>query len=191
MDEQLSLIHLDGLEANNLDQSHAAERHLFEGDPLLNTQFGGVYLQLRREGWYWRDAAYIAWKSLPKKVRRPKTQAALADMLGMEESSLRRRRAQNPLIDQRANKAILTNNLLSEMDGVVEALMESAKNANYKNHPDRKLALEMAGLYIPKQAIGVASLDSQIQDTADMDEEALRRLSQRNQGIILEGEADA
>ena len=169
---------LAGVEPRELiDQTHEAERRVFEDGPLANLPFSGLYWELRQqEGWYYLDAAYIAWKSLPKDSRSPRTIEELANILGVSKSTISKRRQKNPEIEARANMALMASSFLERMDDVVEALLSSAATPSYKNHPDRKLALEMGGLYTPKQSIDLTARADE-RDLAEMKEEELRRLA--------------
>lgn len=167
---------LPGIEQEGVqvvDQEHAAERRLFE-EMLGDLPFGNVYLALLDEGWYWRDAAYIAWKGMPRRVRAPATITELADLLGCSARTIQSRRQRNPAIELRAAK-VAAGLVLEKIDEVLDALMESAADPNYKNHPDRKLALEMAGVYVPKQGL-VLEDGRGTDDLSDLDEDELLRM---------------
>lgn len=159
-----------------IDVAHEYERQQFMAlaDEL---PFAGLMLALiDGEGWYWRDAAYIAWKSIPAKYRQPETAGELDELLGMGRGGMAKRRQRNPAIDQRAARAIVSGQLFDAVDGVIEALIESASNPNYKHHPDRKLALEMTGQYSPKQSIDL-DVGQKAIDTSDLSEADLRRMA--------------
>jgi hypothetical protein len=159
-----------------VDAGHAYEREKFLA-LAEELPFAGLMLALiENEGWYWRDAAYIAWKSIPQKYRRPETAYELDEMLGMAQGGMMKRRQRNPAIDQRAARAIVSGQLFDAVDGVIEALIESASNPNYKNHPDRKLALEMTGQYTPKQGIDL-EVGQKLLDPAELTEADLRRMA--------------
>lgn len=168
---------LEDVPEKDMTNDNDERRLAFEANALVDLPFSGAYEQLREEGWYYIDAAYIAWKSLPKKIRVPDTQVELANRLGVSDATLKKRRQKNPRIDERANKALLTGSLLPQMDEVIDALMESAADPSYKHHADRKLALEMAGLYVPKQAIdlGVTATKG---NEAEKSEEELRQIAE-------------
>ena len=165
----------------NMDDDNRQRMALFEANQLAGLPFSGAYEQLRGEGWYYVDAAFIAWKSLPKDIRFPPTIEKLANVIGVSADTIKKRRQKNRLIDERANKALLTGSLLGKMDGVIDALMTSAADASYKHHADRKLALEMAGLYTPKQAIDVRA--GAIEGNEEnLSEEELRRIASTGEG---------
>lgn len=171
MPEQPPLI--EGIEPLELiDQTHEAERRLFE-DGLANLPFGGLYWSLRQEGWYFIDAAYIAWKSLPRKARYPEKLSELADLLGTSARNIQLRRQKNPQIESRAMAATLAGEFLDRAGDVIDALIESATTPDYKNHADRKLYLEMAGIYTPKQELGLTARSEAPEE--ELTEEELRR----------------
>lgn len=135
------------------DHSHSEERSLFQV-MLGNSDFGwvGDYMALLDEGWYWRDACYIAWKGSPRPQRRPETMEMLANLMGFSVRTLKGRLTKNPAIRLRAARTVAAR-AFDAVDDVWDALIASASDPNYKNHPDRKLYMEMTGQYTPKQAI--------------------------------------
>lgn len=167
---------IEGIPEKELTNDNDERRFAFEQNQLVDLPFSGAYEQLRDEGWDYVNAAFIAWKSLPKKARYPKSIKKLANVLGVSADAIKRRRQKNPLINERANKALLAGSLLPRADKVIEALVGSASRADYHNHADRKLFLEMAGLYTPKQAIDVRGglLEGQ---EAEQSDDALRRVA--------------
>lgn len=171
---QLALI--EGTPEKDMTNDEDERRDAFEQNALESLPFSGAYEQLRDEGWDYVSAGFIAWKSLPKKARYPKSIKKLANLLGVSADAIKKRRQKNPLIDERANKALLTGSLLPRADKVIEALVGSASRADYHNHADRKLFLEMVGLYTPKQAIDVRGglLEGQ---ESEQSEDELRRVA--------------
>jgi hypothetical protein len=179
---QSSLPHVPDVADQALqDQTHAAERALFE-HMLGDVVWGDGYLSLLEEGWYWRDAAYIAWKAIPKEIRQPKTEEDLGNILGISAAGMRRRRQKNPAIEVRAAK-LVAGRIYDHIGDVIQALIDSASDANYKAHPDRKLYLEMAGVYTPRQAIDLHADSGRSDDMSTMSEDELRR-----QARLAEGE---
>lgn len=111
------------------------------------------YVELIREGWPWRVACYIAWATTPRAVRLPKTMGELASVLGLSSArTIRAWREKNAAIDERVRGMIVAPLMAARAD-IIEALIGSATTADHKNHPDRRLALEMAKLYTPKQEV--------------------------------------
>lgn len=152
MSEQTPLPGLDVPAKPIEDQSHAAARAAFEL-MLADVPFGDSYSAIIAEGWPWRDAAYIAWKSMPKAIRQPATEEAFCELIGINRSTMQKRRRKNPMIDVRAAKGVVTAVLNESIDDVVGALVDSATDPSYKHHPDRKMFLEMTGAYTPKQDV--------------------------------------
>lgn len=131
------------------------------------------YKKLREGGWDWRVAAYIAWASSPKGSRAPKSQDELArEHLGlMSDRAISTWRRKNPAIDEMV--AVLQSAPLWEHRAdVYEALIEMAKEKDYKSHNDRKLFLELIGDYLPAaklEAILKGSMKGGDVDTEDED----------------------
>lgn len=124
-----------------------AARAAFDGQ-----SFGWMeeYRKLRDGGWDWRVAAYIAWASSPKGNRTPKSQDELArEHLGlMSDRAISTWRRKNPAIDEMV--AMLQSAPLWEHRAdVYQALIDMAKQSDYKSHNDRKLFLELIGDYLP------------------------------------------
>ena len=156
-----------------IDQSHAEERQFFEL-MLGDLPWSEMYLSLLDEGWYWRDAAYIAWFALPKEIRQPRTIGELAQMLGIGHRGLNNRVARNPAIRVRAAKMV-AGRVFDHMDEVMDALVESARNPGYKHHADRKMFLEMAGAYTPKQSLELGAAPEKADMSALSEEELARQ----------------
>lgn len=112
------------------------------------------YWRLRNQGWPWRVAAYIAWAASPKQERWPKTQDELAtQMLGLtSDRIIATWRKRNPAIDE-VIALLQVAPLFEHRSDIFDALIKSATNSDYKNHPDRKLALEMLGDYVPRAKV--------------------------------------
>jgi len=150
-------------EANALEQRFADEFRLLyeellnEREPVLNAQGqpisdakGKVKTRLVRD---WRKAAYEAWSSLPASLRQPKTLTEFADQIGLRNTAtIRHWRRNDPALETRF-KERLTARLLEYAPDVMMALVAVAADADPKSHQDRKLYLEMTGLYKPKQTI--------------------------------------
>lgn len=158
-----------------IDQTHALEQRLFEA-MMGEYAWSSDYLALLKEGWYWRDACYIAWKSQPKTLRKPDTAAELADIIGITPRSLSERINKNPAIKLRTAKAVASV-VYEHVDEVMDALVQSASNASYKHHPDRKMFLEMAGIYQQKQSVLLGET-AQEDDLSKLSKNELARLAQ-------------
>lgn len=127
------------------------------------------YFRLIAEGWPWRVAVYIIWASLPTDRRQPRTQQALAtEVLGLaSDRRIRQWRAQNPAIDTRI-RALQVSALAKNRAQIIGALIESASNPDPRASSDRKMALEMLGDYIPRQATISTVVNVDEADTADL-----------------------
>lgn len=158
-----------------IDQSHAEEQRLFEA-MMGDYTWSSDYVALLKEGWYWRDACYIAWKAMPKSVRKPDTAQELADIIGITPRGLSERINKNPAIKLRAAKAVAAV-VYEHVDTVMQALVDSASDPSYKNHPDRKMFLEMAGIYTQKQSINLGGA-AQDDDMSKLTKDELARLAQ-------------
>lgn len=128
-----------------------------QGQPCLDKK-GRPKTRLVRD---WRKAAYEAWSSLPATLRRPKTLTELADQLGLRNTAtIRHWRRKDPQLETRF-KERLTGRLLEYAPDVMMALVAVAVSSDPKAHQDRKLYLEMTGLYKPKQAIEATGADGE------------------------------
>jgi hypothetical protein len=117
----------------------------YEGVPA----YYEVYLDLLDDQWPPRVAAYIAWASAPRQNRWPKTQDELAYLLGLtSDRQFTKWRKNNEAIDALISKLQLEP-LLKHRADVIDALIQSATDPDYKSHQDRKLYLEITGDYIP------------------------------------------
>ncbi len=109
------------------------------------------YLDLRQDGWPWRVAVLIAWSASPRDGRHPKTQADLANsVLGLKSDRvIREWKRKNPAIEA-AIGVLEARQLFEHRAQVLRALADSASSTSHKNHPDRKLFLELTGDYTPR-----------------------------------------
>lgn len=197
---------LKGIQDEDLVAVSSAARDKFEamiqgmigggglGDPTTGTQSSrqpqldgneqnegndwfGQYLDFVKLGFPWRVAAYIAWASSPKVKRWPKSQDALArQVLGLtSDRVIIKWRQNNPNID-RMIVQLQSQPLFEHRADIFDALIESATTPNYKNHQDRKLALEITGDYNPKlQLVDRRSADSK--DLSEKSDDELRELA--------------
>lgn len=149
-----------------------------KGQPTLDRK-GKPRTRLVRD---WRKAAYEAWSSLPASLRRPKTLTELADQLGLRNTAtIRHWRRKDPDLETRF-KERLTSRLLEYAPDVMMALVAVAADADPKAHQDRKLYLEMTGLYKPKQTIEATGAEGEplipppVQDLSKLSVDELRQL---------------
>lgn len=167
----------DGIEPTaGDDQTHAASHALFS-TVLGDLAWSDTYQALLEEGWEWRKAAYIAWASLPAIGRQPATLGEFANLIGLRSTkAIRAWRMKNKAIDLAVQRLSL-GSLIDSAPAVIEALVESASDPNYKASPDRKLYFEMTGMYVPRSRIGVGIDDAEADDPAAMSREELARLA--------------
>ena len=134
------------------------------------------YLKLIEQGWPWRVATYIAWAASPKENRFPKTLKDLAtDVLGLTGPRvIYKWRENHPTIDQ-VVALMQAAPLYEHRRDVIEALIKSAKDPNYKSFNDRRLFLEMIGDYIPKSELDIGKKAKG--GVEEMSEEELRKLA--------------
>ena len=142
----------------------------------------GEYLMLREWGWPWRVATYIAWAASPKRGRKPKTLNELADkVLGLTSPRAvhmwRERYATiNAVVSMMQAQPMLENRR-----DVIEALINSARDGDYKSHADRKLFLEMTGDYVPR-----VKVDERIGKALDLTELSDEELDARGARRVIE-----
>lgn len=116
------------------------------------------YNTLRAAGWNWQQAALIAWEGMPKNLRVPATQNAFAtEILGLNSfKPCRKWKAKNPVLVEWIGLS-QSQQLFDARAEIIGALVESAVTPDHKNHPDRKLALEMTGDYTPRKQVDVST----------------------------------
>ena len=134
----------------------------------------GDYLKLREMGWPWRVAAYIAWAASPRIGRWPKSLAELADkVLGLRSPRvIYTWREKYPSINS-VVAVMQAAPLLEHKRDVIEALVQMASDPDYKTFNDRKLFLEMVGLYTPKSKL---ELEGKARDLSELSDEELDAL---------------
>ena len=134
------------------------------------------FLELFDAGWPWRVAAYIAWAASPKQARWPKTQEELAQtVLGLtSDRQIAKWRKNNPqIVDLIARLQVAP--MLEHRADVIQALIASASDPDYKGHGDRKLFLEITGDYVPTSKL-VAQLRRSLGDqTAEQPNDVLEK----------------
>jgi len=157
-----------------VDHRHAAERAAFE-QVLGNQPWRNEFMALLDEGWGWRDAAFIAWYATPRNERQPENQEEFCNLIGISTRGMSERRRRNPAINVRAAK-LTAQRALEHIDGVMNALVESAQNPSYKHHPDRKLFLELANVYTPRQELDLG-LQKQSDDFSHLADDELQRMA--------------
>lgn len=152
------------------------------------------FLGLIDGGWPWRQAAYIAWASMPREQRQPATQDELAvRFLGLNsDRAISTWRRKNPAIDQTIamlQSAPLWKHRADAFDNLVKGMKNSGEDYKFFNH--LKLFLEMTGDYIPMHQLA-AELRKRFQgDLSDLSEEELVTLAKEVGDAVRErGKAD-
>lgn len=109
-----------------------------------------LYDELLAEGrWDWRKCLYVAWSCLPTRLRWPGTVAELADLMGLRNTATIRHWRRN---DETIEKAIRDNRVHLVHDHVgdlLQASIDCAVTDGPQGHQDRKMLLEVAGIYRP------------------------------------------
>jgi len=141
-------------------ESRAAHERFRELDRIEGLSWWDDYVLLRREGWDWRKAVYIAWESSPRVNRWPGNQELLAtEVLGLRsDRTIRKWREKWPELDDRIAQ-LQAAPLMQHRRDVFDALVAMAGMADPRAHPDRKLFLEMTGDYRPKGALALTGED--------------------------------
>lgn len=151
------------------------------GPPLQDNdqkpEWFAQYMELAKMGFAWRVAAYIAWASSPKIGRWPKTQAQFArEVLGLtSDRVIIAWRQKNPSIDSTIGQ-MQSQPLFEHRADFFNALIVSGTTPDYKNHQDRKLALEILGDYNPKIKIEDGRKGSGSNDMAELSDLELEAL---------------
>lgn len=131
------------------------------------------YMMLRQTGWPWEVAIYVAWAAQPKAKRMPKSADELAkQFLGLSgDRQIYVWRRKNPAILETI-AMLQAAPLLEHRADIFAALVESASNPDYRHAPDRRLALEMTGDYVPSSKIE-ATLKGKPRDLSELSDAEL------------------
>ena len=168
-----------GLSQDEVQRISMAAMQVFEAGIASRPADGGRgwigdYLDLKAAGYEWRLAAYMAWESSPKRDRWPATLQGLAtEVLGLKSPRvIYIWRKRNPEIDT-VISMMQSAPLYAHRRDVIEALIEVAKNPDYKGHQDRELFFKMIGDYTPRQNVnlndGRAVKDDDLSGISDED----------------------
>lgn len=142
------------------------------GDRLREFDWYGEYEELCSK-FKWRIAAYIAWASAPRKLRKPSTQQGFAEVIGLKtDRTIRKWLDDDPTILAEV-KRLQASPLLNHRRDIYEALVTGALDVE-RGHQDRKLALELMGDYkAPKRPDdGQLNLFFNADDAAQAEKEA-------------------
>lgn len=108
-------------------------------------------------GWDWRKALYIAWARLPRELRWPRSVEGLAEVMGLSSArSIRQWRSRNPEIEHEVRRAVL-GTVSERTADVLAAALEAALGEGYRGYNDRRMLLEMAGVYREKSDVLVTA----------------------------------
>ena len=121
-----------------------------------------LYDELLADGkWDWRKCLYVAWSCLPTRLRWPGTVAELADLMGLKNTAtIRHWRRNDQTIEQeiRERRVGLVHDHVGEL---LQAAIDCAVGDGKDGHQDRKMLLEVAGIYRPpKQQVESTSNDA-------------------------------
>lgn len=108
--------------------------------------------ELGKARWDWRKALYIAWASLPVRLREPRTQEELAvNYLGLtNDRTIRDWKAKDEEIKDRIADGP-KRMLLDRMADIMDASILVATDPTPQATPERRMLLEIAGIYKPKE----------------------------------------
>lgn len=131
--------------------------------------------------WDWRKALFIAWSSLPTKLRQPSTQAELAtDYLGLRnDRTIRDWKAKDAGIEERiadGPKRMLLSRLADIMDASIQVAIDPIPQAT----PERRMLLEIAGVYKPKEGREISGPDGKpidVRDVGELSDDDLARIA--------------
>jgi hypothetical protein len=182
------------LSAEEMRKRSVAARYVLEEHVEENpgVDWAASYHKLINAGWPWRIAAWVAWSTVPKSLRWPKTQNELAtEVLGLtSDRTIATWRKKFPTLDQLIAD-LQADEMLDARADVLNALKLSASNVDYKSHQDRKLYLEITGDYVP----AARWLDELQKSTGDgmkgkSDAELERMIPQKDKAVLPEEGSD-
>ena len=107
----------------------------------------------KEERWDWRKCLYVAWRCLPARLRWPANLAELASFMGLTNTAtIRHWKIKDPAIEKRI--ADLRVRLVDEhVSDLLQAAVDCGIGDGPQGHQDRKMLLEIAGIYRNKQEI--------------------------------------
>lgn len=138
-------------EARIRSESGRSALYLLKGTPNQPAWFERFEM-LINSGWPWRQATYIAWASMPKEDRIPKSQDDLAQKhLNLtSDRAINNWRKKNPAIDSMVailQSAELWEHRADSFKNLIGGMKRSGEDYKFFNH--LKLYLEMTGDYVP------------------------------------------
>lgn len=158
-------------------RSLAARQVLEDRDAVSSLEWAEPYHNLINAGWPWRIAAWVAWSTIPKSRRWPRTQQDLAvSVLGLgSDRVIASWRKKFPTLDQMIADLQADEMLLARAD-VFDALKVSASTPDYKHSPDRRLFLTMSGDYVEHNKLTLSDgkkAQKSLKDLSDAELDAL------------------
>lgn len=155
--------------------------------------FAEEYLQLRSEGWSWRQAVYIAWCSIPTGRRQPKTKKELAEKLGLRsDRTFRAWCKKRPEILKRIEEFTVST-LGGHLADVIDAWVTVAKTPDPAAHKDRITYLETMKVYKKVRNLELTGEDGEpirIDLDAEYEKDMARLAEMVNSGQAPDGEED-
>jgi len=138
----------------------------------------------------WRVAAFIAWSTVPKYRRWPRTQDELAqEVLGLtSDRRITEWRRKYPYIDQMI-ASLQTAALLDFIPGAIEASGKVASIVDYKATQERRLLFEATGVIEKHSKVSIE--DPQLVSTGRKMLERLRKMPLEKKLELLGDEAEA
>jgi hypothetical protein len=136
---------------------------------------------LTNGGWPWRQATYIAWASMPKDDRDPKSQDDLAkQFLNLtSDRAINNWRRKNPAIDSMVailQSAELWEHRADSFRNLIDGMKKSGEDYKFFNH--LKMYLEMIGDYVPLTQLAAVIKSKAGGGVQEQDEGTLDELAQ-------------
>lgn len=132
----------------------------------------------KTERWDWRKCLYVAWRCAPATLRWPVTVDELARFLGLRNTAtIRHWRQKDPTIEQRIAdlRVYLVDRHVSDL---LFASIDCALHQAEKGHQDRKMLLEIAGVYKPKVSQEITGADGgPVRTVHEMTDDELERIA--------------
>lgn len=131
------------------------------------------------ERWDWRKCLYVAWRCAPAKARWPATLDELASFMGLRNTAtIRHWRLKDSRIEERI-KTLRVALVDEHVSDLIAASIDCALNDAEKGHQDRKMLLEIAGIYKPRQISQVEGGDKPliVKDDSLDDEQRAERIA--------------
>lgn len=178
----------DGEDSHSHDSSDDTESSAAGPAGLAGYDWHGEFVELEAR-FPWRVAAYIAWASSPRKLRRPAKQSDLASLLGLKtDRTIRKWIEDDPAILGEI-KRLQASPIVTHRRDIYEALVQGALDIE-RGHQDRKLALELLGDYRAKAPDALPPGEFTADEAAQAERE-LRAFQQQQAGSGGDGEKEA